>query len=46
LQALEVAARALQEDDFVTAEREGTRAGELEVQAQADMAACIGSLAG
>jgi hypothetical protein len=46
LQALEIAAQALQEDDFVTAEREGTRAGELEVEAQADMAGCIGSLAG
>jgi hypothetical protein len=46
LQALQTAARALQEDDFATAEREGTRAGELEVEAQADMAACIGSLAG
>ena len=44
LQALEIAAQALQEDDFATAEREGTRAGDLEVEAQADMAACIGSL--
>jgi hypothetical protein len=32
--------------DFVAAEREGTRAGDLEVEAQAEMAACIGSLAG
>ena len=46
LQALEVAAKALQRDDFATAEREGTRAGELEIEAQADMAACIGSLGG
>jgi hypothetical protein len=36
--------RAIQENDFRTAEREGTRAAELSIQAQNEMASCLGSL--
>jgi hypothetical protein len=38
------AARALQAADFATAERDGSRAGQLAVDAQNDMAACLSSL--
>lgn len=38
------AARAIQEDNYVAAERYGVRAGELGVEAQSDMAACLSSL--
>jgi hypothetical protein len=42
--ALGSAARAIQEDNFLAAEREGARSGELGVEAQSDMADCLGSL--
>ena len=38
------AARAIQENDFATAEQDGTRADQLALEAQADMAACLESL--
>lgn len=38
------AARAIQENDFATAERDGTRAGQLAVEAQRRMADCLTSL--
>jgi hypothetical protein len=38
------AARAIQEDDFATAQQDGTRADQLAIEAQADMAACLTSL--
>jgi hypothetical protein len=42
--ALGTAAHALQENDFVAAERNGTRASQLGVEAQGDMASCLTSL--
>jgi hypothetical protein len=42
--ALRAAARAFQSGDLAVAERESTRAGELEVEAQQDMATCLSSL--
>lgn len=38
------AARAIQENDFETAQQDGTRADQLALEAQADMAACLESL--
>jgi hypothetical protein len=42
--ALEKTAVAVQAGDAQVAEREGTRAGRIEAQAQEDMAACLGTL--
>jgi hypothetical protein len=43
-QTLGSAARAIQQNDFTTAQQDGTRADQLALEAQADMAACLESL--